>query len=208
MNKILIIILLSISLASFSQTEKGDFVITTVLGKSNFTDNSSDNFKYFGVQLPTSFHYYLSDKFAIGLNTSLRYSKLERFPINNGETYYKQKDWNLFLKPELQYNFLRTRFTPFIRANYLGFISLDHVNVYSENLASIPKNIEVTETNFFNGLSFKSFSIDFGVTYYVKQRFGLQLSLATIYNQTDEIKAQFNLPYNFGLQFIINNPRQ
>jgi hypothetical protein len=207
MKKLLTTILLCISLSSFSQTQKGDFVITPIVGKSNFTNNSGDNFKYFSVQLPVSIHYYLSDKFAVGLNTEFRYYKAETFPINTGVTYTRQKNWDLFIKPELQYNFLSTRFTPFIRANYLGFVWLNHANIYYENAVSVPKNIDVTETNFFNGLSLKSFSVDFGITYYIKQRFGLQLSLATVYNQTDKIKAQFNLPYNIGLQFIINNPR-
>lgn len=207
MKKILTIILLSISLSGFSQTEKGDFVVTPVVGRNNFTNNSGDNFKYFSVQLPVSIQYYLSDKFAIGLNTEFRYSKAETFPINTGVTYTRQKSWDLLMKPELQYNFLRTRFTPFIRASYLGFIWLNHANIYYENTVNVPKNVEVIETNFFNGLSFKSFSLDFGVIYYIKQRLCLQLSLATIYSQTDDIKSQFNIPYNFGLQFIINNPR-
>jgi hypothetical protein len=208
MKKALTIILLSISLSGFSQTEKGDFVITPTVGRSNFNNSSGDNCSLFSIQLPISSHYYLSDKFAIGLNTKFRYYKAETFPINTGVIYQRQKTWDLFIMPELQYNFLRTRFTPFVRANYLGFIWLNHANIYSENALNIPKSIEVTETNFFNGLSFKSFSVDFGVTYYIKQRFGLQLSLATIYNQTDGIKAQFNIPYNIGLQFIINNPRK
>jgi hypothetical protein len=207
MKKILTIILLSISLSGFSQTEKGDWVITPVFGKSNFTNNSEDSYKFFSIQLPVSVHYYLNDKFAVGLNTFFRYSKTETFPLNTGVNYTRQNAWDLFVKPELQYNFLRTRFTPFIRANYLGFVWLNHANIYSENTVNIPKNIEVTETIFFNALSFKSFSVDFGITYYIKERLGLQLSIASVYNQVDEIKAQFNIPYNFGLQFIINNPR-
>ena len=199
MKKIFIILLLMSSLSGFSQTEKGDFVITLGLGKRNFTDYSRDSSKYFSVQLPVSIHYYLSDKFAVGLNTIFRYSKDETFSMNSGVTYRRQKNWDLFVTPELQYNFLRTRFTPFVRANYLGFISLNHANIYYKNAVNVPKNIEGTETNFFNGLSFKSFSVDFGVTYYIKERLGLQLSLATIYNQTDNIKAQFYLPYNIGL---------
>ena len=195
------------SFSGFSQTEKGDFVITPILGWNNFTDNSRDSSKYFSVQLPVAIHYYLSDKFAVGLNTIFRYSKDETFSMNSGVTYTRQKNWGLFVMPELQYNFLRTRFTPFVRANYLGFISLNHLNGYVENAVNVPKNIEAAETSFFNGLSFKSFSVYFGVTYYIKERLGLQLSLATVYSQTDNIKAQFILPYNIGLQFIINNPR-
>ncbi len=213
MKKPLTIILLSISLSGFSQTEKGDWVITPTVGWDSFANNSgnnfvglSENYKLMNFQLPISTHYYLSDKFAIGLNTTFRYTKLERFLINTNNDYYStQKSWAFIIKPEIQYNFLKTRFTPFVGVNYLGFLWLDHSNIHVET--SVSNSSDYTETEVFNGLSFSNFSLNVGITYYVKQRFGLQTWFAGINNSQNGFNAKAYLPINFGLQFIINNPR-
>lgn len=206
MKKILTIALLSISLSGYSQTEKGDFVITPTVGWSSFTNYSNSNSSDVRVQIPISTHYYLSDKFAVGLETGFRYTKLEYFLTNNNY-YSKQKHWDLFIRPELQYNFLRTRFTPFIKVNYGGLLSLEYVNVYFETSGS--RGITITETNTYSRLSFSNIYLSLGLTYYVKQRFGLQLNIADVWrNDPQGFGGQINyLPINFGLQFIINNPR-
>jgi hypothetical protein len=209
MKKTLTIILLSISLSGFSQTERGDWVITPTVGWNSFINSSGSeisslnvNYKTVGFKLPISTHYYLSDRFGIGLVTTFRYTKFERF---NNDFYSKQKSWAFFVEPEMQYNFLKTRFTPFIRVNYLGFLWLDHSDVHVETL--VASSIDDTKTEFFNGLSFSNLSLNVGVTYYVKERFGLQTWFAGISNSQDGFKANFYTPINFGLQFIINNPR-
>ena len=48
MKKIFTIILLSISLSGFSQTMKGDWVITPTVGWNSFANNSGSNFMGLG----------------------------------------------------------------------------------------------------------------------------------------------------------------
>lgn len=77
MKKTLTIILLSISLSGFSQTEKGDWVITPTVGWNTiyykYVANSNENFEF---KLPIGFHKYLSDRF-VPINFGLQ------FIINN-----------------------------------------------------------------------------------------------------------------------------
>jgi hypothetical protein len=52
------------------------------------------------------------------------------------------------------------------------------------------------------------FPIDVGISYFIKERFGLQVKLMDVGTwDFKEVNTNFYTPINFGLQFIINNPR-
>jgi hypothetical protein len=197
MKKTLTIILLSISLSGFSQTMKGDFVITPTVGWSTITHRFvPDNFEAFQVNLPTGFHKYLSDRFAIGLTNYISYNYTQ--PYVSYQFY--QSTFRIGIVPEIRYNFLKSRLTPFITGRILD---IGYITQFYDNPATPVELRRISEFNLQNGLQ-----MEVGVSYFVKDRFGLQVKLidlnAGLFNRTD-FKAY--LPINFGLQFIINNPR-
>lgn len=197
MKKILTIILLSISLSGFSQTEKGDWVITPTVGWNTVSYKyAPDSYEDFQFKLPIGFHKYLSDRFAVGLVMNVRHFFNRPFVSNQ---FYRSQ-WDLSVSPEARYNFLKSRFTPFVagRIFNIGYITqFNDIPTIAVPLRRISE-LQITE----------SLQIDVGVSYFIKDRFGLQVKLvdlnAGLFNRTD-FKAY--LPINFGLQFIINNPR-
>jgi hypothetical protein len=87
MKKILTIILLSISLSGFSQTEKGDFVITPTVGWNTYRTSEAINYSQTSYaqtrfNLPISIHKYLSDGFAIGLTNQFYFQTAKNFTID------------------------------------------------------------------------------------------------------------------------------
>jgi hypothetical protein len=197
MKKTLTIILLSISLSGFSQTEKGDWVITPTVGMDSYRKGDgiyySQNFSF-----PTSIHKYLSDRFAVGIVNEFYYQNSQPNAASN--SFYRS-NWQISIKPEIRYNILKTRFTPYVSAK-VGFW------YWGSQFYDIP-TIPVELRRMSNFVTYSpNFQIDLGASYFIKERFGLQLRLASLHNISDGIQTQFYLPYNFGLQFIINNPRQ
>ena len=89
MKKTLTIILLSISLSGFSQTEKGDWVITPTVGWDTYREINVSEVSQARFNLPISIHKYLSDRFAVGLTTYFYHDKYEHKPINVNEFYRK-----------------------------------------------------------------------------------------------------------------------
>jgi hypothetical protein len=196
MKKILTIILLSISLSSFSQTEKGDFVITPTVGIDSYRKINEIGYSQTSFSFPISIHKYLSDKFAVGILNGFYYSNFQP----KTTTLFYTSDWQISITPEIRYNFLKSRLTPFIDAN------INFFNFSSRYIDDPYRSVEYRRLNEFNLYS-PNFQIDIGVSYFIKQRFGLQLKLARLYNTSEGIQVQFFRPYNIGLQFIINNPR-
>ncbi|MCU0470223.1 MAG: hypothetical protein MUF58_16650 [Arcicella sp.] len=205
MKKTLTIILLIISFSGFSQTEKGDFVITPTVGWSTYRMSDVPEHSQKMFYFPVSIHKYLSDRLAIGLRTTFYHDKHEYYPVN--DFYRKVIRTGIILKPNVRYNFLKTRFTPFIESEFLGILDYNYTSQFYDNPNINVSLREISGDSFLSYFSISYIDFNIGVSYFIKDRFGLQLSLATVYNQTDGIKAQFNLPYNFGLQFILNNPR-
>jgi hypothetical protein len=196
MKETLTIILLSISLSGFSQTEKRDFVITPTVGWNTIGYSyEPDRYEQFHFGLSTGFHKYLSDRFAIGLVNYISYDYTQPYVT----TQFYQSTFRIGIRPEARYNFLKSRLTPFIAGRILdiGFIS----NFY-DNPATPVYLRRVNQLNLTNGLS-----IDLGLSYFIKDRFGLQVKLVGVNSEEGGLKARFDIPYNFGLQFIINNPR-
>ena len=197
MKKTLTIILLSISLSGFSQTEKGDFVVTPTVGWNTiYYKNVPEDSEDFQVKLPIGFHKYLSDRFAVGLVMNIQHYFSRPFVSNQ---YYRSQ-WNLSVSPEARYNFLRSRFTPFVAGRILN---IEYITQFND-IPTIPAELRrITNVQFTESLK-----IDVGVSYFIKDRFGLQVKLMdlnVLFNRESEFKAY--LPINFGLQFIINNPR-
>ena len=197
MKKTLTIILLSISLSGFSQTEKGDFVVTPTVGWNTiYYKNVPEDSEDFQVKLPIGFHKYLSDRFALGLVTTFGYYRNQPYVSN---VYYKIQSY-IAIQPEARYNFLKTRFTPFVGGRILNIV---YQSNFFDNPA-IPAGLRrISNLQFTEGLK-----IDVGVSYFIRDRFGLQVKLMdlnVLFNRESEFKAY--LPINFGLQFIINNPR-
>lgn len=197
MKKTLTIILLSISLSGFSQTMKGDWVITPTVGWNTvYYKNVPENSEDFQVKLPIGFHKYLSDRFAVGLVMNIQHYFNRPFVSN---LYYRSQ-WNLSISPEARYNFLRSRFTPFVAGRILN---IEYITQFND-IPTIPVELRrITNVQFTENLK-----IDVGVSYFIKDRFGLQAKLMDLdlglFNRTD---FKVYLPINFGLQFIINNPR-
>ena len=119
MKKTLIIILLSVSLPGFSQTEKGDFVITHTVGWNTiYYKNVPEDSEDFQVRLPIGFHKYLSDRFALGLVTTFGYYRNQPYVSN---VYYKSQSY-IAIQPEVRYNFLKTRKTCLLKHFLLVFL--------------------------------------------------------------------------------------
>jgi hypothetical protein len=162
-----------------------------LLGYRDILENSET----LQLRLPIELHKYLSDRLAVGLRIYCFYNSIKPYVTSQFEQNYTQ----INIQPEIRYNVLKTKLTPFVSGRILDF-------GYESRFYDNP-NTPVVLRRISNFYYSSGFGVNLGVSYFIKERFGLQLSLATVYNQTDGIKAQFNLPYNFGLQFIINNPR-
>jgi hypothetical protein len=196
MKKILTIALLSISLSGYSQTMKGDWVITPTVGWNTLKIDNTSERDILGINFPTVFHKYLSDKFAIGAGLEFTYNSVKSYVVN----WYASNQINIKIVPEVRSNFLKTRLTPFVSGRIVEF-------GYSRFVVDDP-SIPVIFRTRNNWYLSTGLQIDVGVSYFIKDRFGLQVKLmdlnAGIFNRAD-FKAY--LPINFGLQFIINNPR-
>ena len=192
MKKTLTIILISISLSGFSQTEKGD---TPTVGWNTVQYRHDPSlFESLRVQLPIGFHKYLSDRFAIGLLFYFNYNSINPYVSNQ----FEQNSTRIGILPEVRYNFLKTRLTPFVAGRVMDI-------AYQTTFNDIP--IIPVELRRISGLNFNTgLQIDVGVSYFIRERFGLQVKLMDVSAGFGN-KANFYLPINFGLQFIINNPR-
>jgi hypothetical protein len=205
MKKTLTIILLSISLSGFSQTEKGDFVITPTVGWDTYRESNTPEYSEKRFNFPVSIHKYLSDRFAIGLTTTFYHYKYENYPAN--DFYGKDIQAGIQLRPTMRYNFLKTRFTPFIESSFLSILSFSYISRFYDNPNT---NINLREISNYSFSSYFSISyVDFnvGVSYFIKDRFALQTKLVGLSNNSFGFNAKAYLPINFGLQFIINNQR-
>ena len=198
MKKIFIILLLMCSFSGFSQTEKGDWVITPTMGMDSYRKDDKINYSRASFSFPISIHKYLSDRLAVGLINEFYYYN---FQPSTTSTLFYTSNWQISIKPEIRYNILKTRFTPYVSAK-VGFWYWGSQFQDNPTLPVVFRRISAFETYSPN------FQIDIGVSYFIKERFGLQLKLASFYNTFDGIQTQFYVPYNLGLQFIINNPRQ
>lgn len=196
MKTTLTIILLSISLSGFSQTEKGDWVVTPTVGWNTIKIDNTSERDVFDVKIPVVFYKYLSDRFAIGYGIGVNYESVKPHIVNQ----YERNSFSVNFIPEARYNFLKTRFTPFVAGRILQIGYLTQFN----DIPTIPVELRrISNLNFNTGLQ-----IDVGVSYFIRDRFGLQVKLMdlnVLFNRASEFKAY--LPINFGLQFIINNPR-
>ncbi len=207
MKKTLTIILLSISLSGFSQTMKGDWVLTPTVGWNSIYPVSNETTKGFFINLPISVQYYLSDKFAIGLTPSFYYSKYEYNPIDINEFYRKTIQAGIQLRPVVRYNILKARFTPFIESGFSNLFDFGYFSQYHDNPNVNVSLREISNTYFESFFSISHINVNIGVSYFIKDRFALQTKFAGFDNSSDGISVYANLPINFGLQFIINNPR-
>ena len=197
MKKIFIILLLMSSFSGYSQTEKGDFVITPMVGWNTIKIDNTSEKDAFRVNFPVGFHKYLNDRLAVGLLFYFDYYS-EKPNVTN---LFQFNTTRIGILPEIRYNFLKTRLTPFIA----GRISdIGYVTQFYDNPATPVELRRISQLNLQNGLQ-----IDVGVSYFIRDRFGLQVKLigfnAGVF---DKINFKAFLPINFGLQFIINNPRQ
>lgn len=198
MKKTLTIILLSISLSGFSQTEKRDFVITPTVGWNTIGYRyEPDRYEQFHFGLSTGFHKYLSDRFAIGLVNYVSYDYTQPYFT----TQFYQSAFRIGIIPEVRYNFLKTRLTPFVAGN---FLNVGYISTFYDN-PTIP--VYLRRINQFQYSILHGVYLDLGVSYFIKDRFGLQVKLVDLTAGTSDVSGKLNLPINFGLQFIINNPR-
>jgi hypothetical protein len=207
MKKTLTIVFLSISLSGFSQTEKGDWVITPTVGWDIYRESNVSEVSQARFNLPISIHKYLSDRFAVGLTTYFYHDKYERKPINVNEFYRKVIQTGIQLRPVVRYNILKTRFTPFIESDFFSIFNYGHISSYIDDPSINVTLREISDYNFQSSFSLSDIDLRVGISYFIKDRFALQLKLAGLSNNSFGFNAKAYVPINFGLQFIINNPR-
>jgi hypothetical protein len=196
MKKILTIALLSISLSGISQTMKGDWVITPTVGWNTLKIDNTSERDILGIKFPIVFHKYLSDKFAIGCDFEFSYYSIKPYVANS----YALNKTRIKIVPESRYNFLKTRLTPFVSGRIVEF-------TYDSQFVDNPT--QPIEFRRISNLSlYIRTQIDVGISYFIKERFGLQVKLMDVGTwDFKEVNTNFYTPINFGLQFIINNPR-
>lgn len=193
MKKTLTIILLNISFSGFSQNEKGDFVIGIhpYILDQKFTENQNR------FVLGTTAHFYLNDRLSIGALLRGYYHNYN--PVIANQFY--QSTTSFIIQPELQYNFLKTRLTPFAR---VSIFEIGYLNTFYDNPV-IPVDIRrLSNLNFINKLPFLELNV--GLSYFVKERFALQTTANLSRNSLNSFnydKVQFGI----NCIFIINNPR-
>ena len=197
MKKIFIILLLMGSFSGFSQTEKGDFVITPTVGWNTVAISNTSERDNFQAKLPIGFHKYLSDRFAIGLTTYVSYDYTKPYVANQ----FYQSTFRIGIIPEVRYNFLKTRLTPFVAGN---FLRAGYISTFYDNPAT---PVDLRRINSFEFYMLHGVYIDLGISYFIKERLGAQVKFVDLTAGTFGVSGKFNLPINFGLQFIINNPR-
>jgi hypothetical protein len=205
MKKLTAILLIVVSFSGFSQTEKGDWIITPVVGRSSiYSGSSEENSNYLNISLPVYFHHYLSDRFAIGWKATLYYNWFEHTPVDVNDFYRKTTQIGIRLIPSIRYNILKTRLTPFIEATYLGAINFDYRTMQSEN-PIIPINKRTASVFDFSQEAYiTNVYFDIGVSYFIKDKFALQVYLSEVgHNLSRGVYANLS-PLNFGLQFVIN----
>ena len=183
------------SFSGLSQTEKGDFVITPTLGWSTVSNgNINIDPRIFRARFPVGFHKYLSQRFAVGSVLDLSYSSYKY--TNEDEV----KGGSVSIIPEVRYNFLKKRFTPFVAGR---FFSVGYRDVSYDYPSNSTANKKVSELYYYTNAR-----IDVGLSYFIKNRFGIQIKLVDInFEEFNQLEVDFPNPINFGLQFIINNPR-
>jgi hypothetical protein len=197
MKKILTIALLSISLSGISQTMKGDWVITPTVGWNTLKIDNTSERDILGINFPTVFHKYLSDKFAIGCGLEFTYNSVKSYVVNS---YPYNSTLIIGLVPEVRYNFLKTRLTPFVSGRFVE-------SGYSRFVVDDPSIPVVLRTRNNWYLNTRP-QIDVGVSYFIKERLGLQVKLMNVSTWDFKgVNTNFYTRINFGLQFIINNPR-
>jgi hypothetical protein len=198
MKNTLTIILLSISLLGFSQTEKGDFVITPTVGWNtvnyNYIPNGYEDFQF---KLPTGFHKYLSDRFSVGFVNYVDYAYNQPYVTSQ----FYRSTFRIRIIPEVRYNFLKTRLTPFVAGRVFD---IGYINTFYDNPTT---PVDLRRISSFEFHMLYGVYIDLGVSYFIKDRFGIQVKFVDLTAGTFGVSGKFNLPINFGLQFIINNPR-
>ena len=194
MKKIFIILLLMGSFSGFSQTAKGDFVIGVhpYILDQKFTENQNR------FVLGSTAHFYLNDRLSIGALLRGYYSNYN--PASASQFY--QSTTSIIFQPELQYNFLKTRLTPFARVSLL---EIGYLNVFYDN-PNTPVNFRrISQLNFINNLPFLELNI--GLSYFLKERFALQ---ATANLSRGDLSVLNYNKVQFGINciFILNNQRQ
>ncbi len=207
MKKTLTIIILSISLSGFSQTEKGDWAVG-IHPEYRYQDKSYTLYDQYGNVFAVqgaiiknyrgviSANYYLSDKFSIGGNLGISYSTTN--PLVSSQYFYSFTNYEV--GPILRYNFLKTRLTPYLQVD---------VNYnYRKLFYDIPTIAVQLRPSFYS--SEFSGGVGLGLSYFIRDRFALQANTffrkfnnQIAYNEKD---ANF-LSFGFGCIFIINNPR-
>jgi hypothetical protein len=193
MKKTLTIILLSISLSGFSQTMKGDWVIGIhpYILDQKFAENQNR------FVLGSTAHFYLNHRLSIGALLRGYYSNNN--PISTSQFY--QSTTSIILQPELQYNFFKTRLTPFAR---VSLFEIGYLNTFYDN-PSIPVDFRrLSSLNFINRLPF--LELNLGLSYFLKERFALQATANVSRNSQNALNSD-NVQFGINCIFIINNPR-
>lgn len=132
----------------------------------------------------------MSDKFSVGGNLGVSYSSYNPLVSNK----YFESSTNFEVGPILRYNFLKTRLTPYVQvdANY-------NYRKLFVDVPNLPIEFKQSYSSKFSG------GIGLGLSYFIRQRFALQVS--GIYRGYNYYPNDTFLSFGFGCLLIINNPR-
>ncbi|WP_155297193.1 hypothetical protein [Spirosoma aerolatum] len=131
MNKypiLLPLILLSLSVRTIAQSQKGDIILNPqiIVSQWAFRSDSYSSFQHYDIG--SSFHYYFSNKLAAGLYVDATYSNYTAKQANT----FSRWDYLISISPELHYSFLSSRFSPFLRVRFGEF---GYIHQYTDNPA-------------------------------------------------------------------------
>ncbi len=107
------------SVPVFGQTRKRDLVVSpqVYFWKGMLKSNQNFNSQYFGIG--SSVHYYLSNRFAIGVLFNGKYWNFDAKVASS----FDRRTFECSVMPELQYNILKSRLTPFLKTQ-MQFITI------------------------------------------------------------------------------------
>lgn len=175
-----------------AQVKRGHLVVSpqVFLTKGMIQSKETHNSQHFGIG--SSVYYYFNDKIAVGVLLRGDYRNLSPQTVN----YFARRSFEIAVMPEVQYDFLKSPFTPFlkIRASSIGFNWQ-----YVENPA-IPERLRKNGNFIING-PFYEYGMSCGISYHYKSRSNVfaMVNAHPIRNFTTS-----NLSVSIGCQIILS----
>jgi|GEM_PF-5648808 len=189
----LLVVIVSVSV--FGQAKKGDLVVSpqVYFGKGMLEINDNYNSQHF--ELGSSLHYYLADRFAIGILFRGKYWNLDAKMANS----FDRRTFEFSIMPEFQYNILKSRLTPFLKMQ-IGFAGYRW-----QKTADTTKPLRQRKTGnlILDGPAY-AIGVSAGISYSIRENSSVFLSL-----NADPIKyfTIASTQIGLGCQFVLNRKK-